>query len=294
MNHYQKTYQKILYQIKKDGIPKYVKKFRPNKKDLFSNQDDFYKFVSDEIKKYHPHTYLDILKKNDSNNNKDKPVFKANLKKLRPPTKFSIKNGIGIIKLYQYIRCRPDLGDTKEDYEKIESKYKNEIKNFISNKDLKGLIIDFQNHHGGSMFPLIEAFNQLFENTTLYAWGNKKAKKDDKLWTNVKNGKINSGQKFLKKDINTNIPIAIIIGPNTYSSGEIVASCFKGSRNVKFFGKNSGNGLSTNQGYKIDNYMLYLTAILETTKDGKFQEYLEPDVYTNAPIREAKKWINSY
>ena len=50
MNHYQKTYQKILYQIKKDGIPKYVKKFRPNKKDSFSNQDDFHKFVSDEIK----------------------------------------------------------------------------------------------------------------------------------------------------------------------------------------------------------------------------------------------------
>ena len=40
--------------------------------------------------------------------------------------------------------------------------------------------------------------------------------------------------------------------------------------------------------------MLYLTKVLETTKDGKFQEYLEPDVYTNVPIREAKKWIDSY
>ena len=143
---------------------------------------------------------------------------------LRQTTKFSIKNGIGIIKLYLYIRFSPHWGDTKEDYQKIESKYKNEIKNFISNKDLKGLIIDFQNHHGGNMNPLIEAFNQLFENTTLYAWGNKKAKKDDKLWVNVKNGKMVFDQKFLKKDINTNIPIAIIIGPNTYSSGEIVAS----------------------------------------------------------------------
>ena len=56
----------------------------------------------------------------------------------------------------------------------------------------------------------------------------------------------------------------------------------------------SGNGLWINEGYKIDNYMLNLTKVLETTKDGKFQKYLEPDVYTNVPIREAKKWINSY
>jgi len=38
----------------------------------------------------------------------------------------------------------------------------------------------------------------------------------------------------------------------------------------------------------------YQKILYQIKKDGKFQEYLEPDVYTNAPIREAKKWINRY
>ena len=182
----------------------------------------------------------------------------------------------------------------KVQYEKDKKKYINNIKKFINNKKLKGLIIDFRKHHGGNMHPLIKAFDKFFNNTTLFAWSKRKIKKTDNNWVNMKNYKLEWDKPFLKNDINTNIPIAIIIGKNTFSSGEIVASCFINSKNVKFFGSNSGGGLSINKGYDIDGYQLQLTVELQTNKDGKFQEYIEPDIYTKTPIKDAKKWIYNF
>lgn len=96
--------------------------------------------------------------------------------------------------------------------------------------------------------------------------------------------------------INIGIPIAIIIGNNTYSSGEIAAVIFRGRNNVKFFGDKTGGGLSVNKTYKINtNINIAITEKLITSVDGYFfsNEYLIPDIYTDFPIIDAKKWILS-
>lgn len=108
---------------------------------------------------------------------------------------------------------------------------------------------------------------------------------------NLINGKVKFLQKRLQTTINTPYPIAIIIRENTGSAGEFVASSFIGDKNVKFFGKNSGGYLSTNLTYKVDKYNIHFLTALQTSKNDKFQEYLEPDIYTSKPISIAKEWI---
>jgi len=144
------------------------------------------------------------------------------------------------------------------------------------------------------MHPLFYTFKHFFNNTSLLAFDNKKVLLTDKKWVNLINGHLKFNQKFKTTNINTNVPIAIIIGKNTCSTGEFVASAFLGSPYVKFFGHNSSGFLSGNKTYNINKYILILTEILTTTKIGKFQEYLEPDIYTENPIDDAKFFINNF
>ena len=92
-------------------------------------------------------------------------------------------------------------------------------------------------------------------------------------------------------------PIAIIIGKNTSSSGEISAAIFYGKPNIKFFGEPTGGALSINEGHKInDNLELIITTAFYQTTDKKihYDEKLYPDYQTNNPIKDAIKWINNF
>lgn len=172
--------------------------------------------------------------------------------------------------------------------------YIKNITDFLDqNKNIKGLIIDFRKHTGGSMWPLIEALSRFLNNNTLFAWNNNKVNFNQKEWWNLVNNTVKRNQHFIKSNINTTYSIAIIIGNKTASAGEFVASCFGCDKNVKFFGQRTAGYLSVNNTYKIDKYEIHFPIALQTSKNGKFKEYLEPDVYTNKPISYAKKWISN-
>ena len=276
-NKFDKLYYKIIDKINKIGIPKYLNNFKPKKTNF--NKNNFVNKINNIIKNYHHHTH--IIKITNNNNN-----YK-NIKN----TKFYIKKNIGVIKLYTF-----NYQNNIYNYDNYTKKYILDIQNFLNNKQLKGLILDFREHKGGNIHPLLEAFSSILNNTTLFAWSNRKIKFNEKLWINMKNNKLKWNQKFINinKNNNINLPIAIIIGKKTYSAGEFVASSFIGNNNVKFFGNNTGGGLSVNQRYKIDNYYLFLTIKLQTSKNGEFKQFISPNVYTNNPINESKKWINKY
>ena len=279
-NKYDKLLLKIINLIIKNGIPKYVNKFIENLKKIkfqnnISNDKDFLKVSTKLIKLYHYHSSINITFKFNSTH-PDKLI----------PTKFSIINNIGIIKLYMF--------DT---YSLTKSEINNYIKNITDfldkNKNMKGLILDFSKHTGGSMWQLVEALSRFLNNNTLFAWDNNKVNFNEKKWFNLVNNTTKNNQHFIKSNINTNYPIAIIISNKTASAGEFVASCFIGDKNVKFFGKKTAGYLSVNKSYKIDKYDIHFPIALQTSKNGKFQEYLEPDVYTDTAISDAKKWISN-
>jgi hypothetical protein len=139
----------------------------------------------------------------------------------------------------------------------------------------------------------ITFFNRYLNNSTLFAFSNVKLKKTEKGWMNLENSKIKYNTQYLKDDKKI-IPIAVIVGTKTSSSGEFAAALFKGRKNVKFFGNRTAGYLSSNQNFKISKDIeIILTNKLITTYDGIFndEEFLNVDKKTDKPITESKLWI---
>ena len=253
--------------INKHGIPKYVKKWIPASK-IFT--------IEESLKTYHKHSF--IL------NVKEKHTYLPSIK--LPKVKFGNDN-IGIITIYSYFDEKTKTESTKK-MTKI-------IHDFLDKHETEmiGLIIDFRYHQGGNFWPVITFFNRYLNNSTLFAFSNVKLKKTEKGWMNLENSKIKYNTQYLKDDKN-NIPIAVIVGTKTSSSGEFAAALFKGRNNIKFFGNRTAGYLSSNQNFKISKDIeIFLTNKLITTYDGIFndEEFLNVDKKTDKPITESKLWI---
>ena len=116
-----------------------------------------------------------------------------------------------IIKFYKFVMTGSgNFADPidKKDRDKIVEF----VDQFINNKKLKGLIIDFRKHYGGSFVPVALSFGKYFD--TLFRFYQNKLSP----WATFSEDKI----IYTKYKSNKNyfpIPIAIIIGKNTSSSG---------------------------------------------------------------------------
>jgi len=254
----------------------------------------FYEKLNNFIRKYHDHSRLIITKKLNSDNNIYKNIIRyKNSKIWRKVPDFELKNNIGIIKFYKFIMTGGgnfiDPIDIK-DRNKIVEVVTNKLEDWLNNKNIKGLIIDFTKHDGGTFRPIALSFGKYFD--TLFRFYQDKEKESS--WTSFLENKLvdikyKSNKNYFPK------PIAIIIGSGTCSSGEISAGIFYGKPNIKFFGEPSCGALSVNEGHIInDNLELILTTALFQTTDKKihYDEKLYPDIETNNPTKEAIKWIN--
>jgi len=300
MNQYQEIFSKVTKIIKKHGIPSYVKKWKvQTAKDNYITLNDFIIDLNEYVKKYHHHTLifyknrfvpsrqqLDLLLKH-----KKLPYYTDKPRRL--PYMTIDKNKIGYIRFYQYYNY--ENKNKHNEWIKFSMYVKNKL-DYWETTGLKGLIIDFRYHYGGSAWPIYYALSHFFEGSTLFAWTNCKAKHKDKVWMNVQNGNPISNQRFISKKLNVYFPIAIIIGKNTTSSGEVGAVMFYGRDNVKFFGQRTYGSLSGNIDFQInDKIELVVTTSLINTVNGEFlqEQFIRPDKKTNSPILDAKKWIIS-
>ena len=301
-----KIIKKIKNIIKKYGIKKYIDKF--DFKFDYNKDDDeniFYEKLNKFVKRYHEHSSIKIMKKlsNDGIIYENVTRYK-NSKIWRKLPSCKIKNNIGIIEFYKFVMTGSgDFSDPidRKDRDKI-VKYvhkfinNNKMKGFIIDfsefiniNKMKGIIIDFRKHYGGSFVPVALSFGKYFD--TLFRFYQNKLSP----WATFSEDKI----IYTKYKSNKNyfpIPIAIIIGKNTSSSGEISAAMFYGKPNIKFFGEPSGGALSINEGHKInDNLELIITTALCETTDKKihYDEKLYPDYETKNPIKDAIEWINN-
>jgi len=279
--NYKKLIIKVIKYIIRYGIPVYLEKFKNINIDYLNinidNDDKFLIFINKIIKAYHKHSFIRL----QYNNLQSNVVINKS-------TKFNYKNKIGKITLYSYDTFSESTNNIKQ--------YTKNIIEFLNlhENEFNGLIIDFRKHSGGNMWPLIDAFERFFNNTTLFAWENKKIKFNEKKWCNLINGNFKCNQSYINNDIKTLYPIAIIIGKKTGSAGEFVASCFLNSKKVKLFGEKSAGFLSVNNTFTVNKFVLNLTTKLQTSKNGKFCEFIEPDMYTTKPILEANQWIKHF
>lgn len=125
----------------------------------------------------------------------------------------------------------------------------------LTNKGVESWVIDLRYNGGGNMHPMVSGIAPIIgdgivgslidlEGEELFNW-------------EIKEGKfIYAGYQAVTLD---NLPkfkrlpkVAILTSRWTVSSGEIVATCFKGRSNTKFFGEATG-GYTTNNSWEIVN-----------------------------------------
>jgi C-terminal processing protease CtpA/Prc len=178
----------------------------------------------------------------------------------------------------------------------------------IDNRNIKGWILDLRQNTGGNCWPMLAGIGPLLGNGVCgYFIGNDHNKSS---WyyrdgiagvDSVEICKVNNAPYNL---INSNNPIAILTGPRTTSSGDVIVTSFRGKKNAKSFGESTG-GLSTgNASYTLsDGSMIFLTTSIYADRMGTaYGEKIIPDNFVqfeyeklntdNDPvIKRAIEWI---
>lgn len=284
-----KLIKKIIRIIRRDGIPKYIKHWSPPSEipKHFENDNEMLIWINRNIlRPYHKHSFVLANQPNTDETDIDWSIYGP--PRRLPKVFWDSRNKIGRIEYFKFINQPGSKKEIASDTAKLVRFVRQNLKKW-KQLGMKGLIIDLRKHYGGNMWPLVESLRQdVIGDASLLAWTNTKISKTKKKW-------INSSKKLGKfnGDLKMKLPIAIIIGPNTSSSGELSAAIFKGRINSKSFGQRTSGFLSANATIKLDKkYILLLTVKLTQTADMEFgDEFLRPDKKTTRPITDAKTWI---
>lgn len=170
---------------------------------------------------------------------------------------------------------------------------------------LTGWIVDLRRNGGGNMHPMIAGLGPLTGEGTLgyFVSGSGKDKKYIPWAYKAKKGKNGTTLGVTLQDPyklqNPNIPVAVLIGPGTGSSGEMTAISFIGRPNTKFFGNPSAGYTTANSNYPLSDGSMLLLAV-STTADRSKKEYkakVTPEQITPAStdadsaLEAAKTWL---
>lgn len=270
--------EKLQTIIKKHGIKEYINSWDPpDVPDSAVSRKEARQLLNNYVKSYHFHSFVMDEKEKG-------PMSKYTGNKM-PKFFWDDKRKIGRICFYSF------AGSNSDEIYKLVNTVQSHIQNWLE-LGIKGIIIDLSKFQGGNMWPPISSLIPLLKNSTLLSFGHKRTfKNNPKGWINLdKDGHRVIGRHIPIKPLR--VPTAVIIGPNTASSGEFIALVFAGRS--KTFGQRTAGFLSVNSNFDLGhNFAAAITVELPTDATGKFHtdEYLEPDVKTTKPVSDAKKWI---
>ncbi|TCC90152.1 hypothetical protein EZ428_12760 [Pedobacter frigiditerrae] len=177
---------------------------------------------------------------------------------------------------YAYIALRSPV---KSDTRSLQS-YQDQLC-ALNLKNIKGIIVDLRLNEGGSIFP-IAAFGQLYGgerigyNSTHDGLSGAWKVKAGKFYQN--NSLVSAVKSQCKG--NDQIKIAVLISQITASSGEIIATTFKGRANTIFIGEKTYGLPTLNIEFNLGNgYYLGIAASFIADRNGKvYPNYLSPDL----------------
>lgn len=161
-----------------------------------------------------------------------------------------------------------------------------------------GLVLDFSSNSGGNMWPMLIGLSPLLSEGRLGAF-----RRSDEVTSKIEkiNGLITLDGKshFLNYPPST-VPrgktpyIAIIVGSNSASSGEITPLMFYGQKNVRFFGVRTSGFTSANQVFPLPNggTLILTTSMTEDRNGHAYPDGIEPDVVSNQPFEDSFKWLD--
>lgn len=161
-----------------------------------------------------------------------------------------------------------------------------------------GIVLDFSSNHGGNMWPMLAGLEPLLTEGVLGyfqdAHGTNRAV-EKRGSTFLVNG---SAQPFAGSELqprNAAAHIAIVVGPKSASSGEIVPIMFHGQSNVVLFGRPTSGHSTSNSTFPLPNRG-FVNITTATTLDRNkviFGGPVAPDHLSDQPVIDAAQWIAS-
>ncbi len=206
------------------------------------------------------------------------------------PTAKLINKNIGYIMI-------PGFGSTNLS---VMNKFADTIQQLIRKLDnensIKGWVIDLRANGGGNMHPMIAGLGPLTGTGNLGYFIGKKST----AWRYKKNG-VSQNVKVKNPYVlkNQMSKIAVLVCPNTASSGEMTAISFIGKENVKLFGHPTGGYLTANASFSLSNggVLFLASGYVSDRNKNKFLSKITPDVIVeetkgvNLAIETAVNWI---
>lgn len=139
-----------------------------------------------------------------------------------------------------YVKLSSMWGPDKKTFDVLAQKLNDSLCNVLK-PDTKGIIIDLRTDDGGSMYPMILGLRQLLDQGKLGAFYIK-GQKTNSIWYLKENNFLVDTTTFASivpkcKLDGQKLPVVILIGPGTGSSGEFTAIAFKGRPKTLFIGE---------------------------------------------------------
>lgn len=172
--------------------------------------------------------------------------------------------------------------------------YRNALLSAIrASNSVKGWVLDLRNNQGGNMWPMLAGLKPFLGNAPLGYFLNRSEEKSAPWSDNLSKGQ----RDTTVPDLST-IPMAVLIGPHTASSGEAVAIAFKGRPNTRFFGTPTAGQTSGNQTFTLpDGGLMPLATSFETDRTGVVYKHgVDPDERTDddaATLQAATAWLHN-
>jgi len=202
------------------------------------------------------------------NNHKDFIIKREEIK-IKAVTSKIMENNIGYIKINTFNKNTVD-------------ELKNAIK-YLSQNNIKKLIIDLRNNPGGFLDSAIETSEMFVPKNVIILkelWGKEKREKTV----------ISKKNRIFNYDKNK---VIILVNKGTASAAEIFAASLRYNLGYKLMGEKTFGKGTVQQIFNIDDYMLKLTVAYWLTPDGKKLEGngLEPDYKIEVNYNEDKDVI---
>ncbi|MEM9986226.1 MAG: S41 family peptidase, partial [Bacteroidota bacterium] len=204
---------------------------------------------------------------------------------------------------YGYVQMRSFGSGNRQDNNRYADSLHNLLRS-LATPEVKGWILDLRRNGGGNCWPMLAGIGPLLGHGTCgyfldanqrkIAWSYKKGSSRARK---TKICKV-SGKPF---PLQEELPVAVLWGPGTASSGEIVAVAFIGREKMKSFGQPS-YGLTTGNGTFTlsDGAKVFLTSSIYVDRNGQpYGGKLEPDVMVepneaggeDLALFEAQAWL---
>jgi len=166
-----------------------------------------------------------------------------------------------------------------------------------------GWIVDLTDNTGGNMFPMLIGLGPLFDAEEIGAFVN--ANSERFVWRYIADQAIPGEGIYFALDPpvvrlqHRPAPIAVLIGPATSSSGEIVAIALRGQALTRSFGQLTKGLPTANEGFALsDGAQIILTIAVSADRTGQiYSAAVIPDVMVAGPpealYTQASLWLQS-